>query len=439
MSKPISPAISSERVPIKEEIQATEVPAFGPEVLGLWLKRSIVVRAQPSLDAEKLGTAAAHTIVGWRRAVKAEGCEARWIEIEPRGWVCEGYLEPREKAPAGVELPKLAASEHVPGTYGKVIVDDALMLTQKDGVTVSSVPVMGSSTVRKRGAVEIKGEPHWKIDGGGLIAASSIRPHDPSRYQGVRLHDGTGLDLPIGFAVSHARPGDWVVVRDKVGGKRVQRLKPRASVEILEVEKDAAGKALAFRIGEGKVVDASDLRIANRSAPPPLIGVHERWFDIDLDSQVLVAYEGELPVYATLISSGTRKNPTETGIFRIWIKFAETNMSGRMGESDAYSVAKVPWTQFYENDFALHTSYWHDRFGQQRSHGCINLSPRDSRFLYFWSDPQVPIGWSMANGTMDVPGSIVRVRSSKDPDPEFKGYGLRVQEARLAAQATQNN
>jgi hypothetical protein len=111
-------------------------------------------------------------------------------------------------------------------------------------------------------------------------------------------------------------------------------------------------------------------------------------------------------------------------------------MSGRMGESDAYAVAMVPWTQFYENDFALHTSYWHDGFGKPRSHGCINLSPRDSRFLYFWSDPQVPVGWSMANGTVDTPGSIVRVRSGSDPEPEFKGYGLRVQQARLLSQAS---
>jgi hypothetical protein len=422
-------------VPIKEEIQAKVVPAFGPEVLGLWLKRSIVVRAQPSLDAEKLGTAAAHTTVGWRRAVKAAGCEERWIEIQPRGWVCEGYLEPRQKPPSGVELPKLAAGEHVPGTYGKVIVDDALMLIQEAGATVSSEPIMGSSTLRRRGTALIDGAPYWKVDGGGFVAESSLRLHEPSQYQGVHLQDGTGLDLPIGFTISSKRPGDWVVVRDKSGGKRVQRLKPRSMVKILDVEKDADGKAKAYRIGEGMVVDATDMRIAKRTAAPPLIGAHERWFDVDLDSQVLVAYEGPLPVYATLISSGTRKNPTETGIFRIWIKFAETNMSGRMGESDAYSVAKVPWTQFYENDFALHTSYWHDRFGQQRSHGCVNLSPRDSRFLYFWSDPQVPMGWSMANGTIDVPGSIVRVRSSKDPEPEFKGYGLRVQEARRAAQA----
>jgi hypothetical protein len=105
-------------------------------------------------------------------------------------------------------------------------------------------------------------------------------------------------------------------------------------------------------------------------------------------------------------------------------------MSGRMGESDAYSVATVPWTQFYENDFALHTAYWHDGFGKPRSHGCINLSPADARFAYFWSEPRVPVGWSMANGDESSPGSMVRVHSAQDPSPEFKGYALRVHQAR---------
>ena len=280
-------------------------------------------------------------------------------------------------------------------------------------------------------------ETYWKVDGEALIAESSVRLHQPSLYRGARLQDGTGLDLPIAFAVSAQRPGDWVVVRDKPGGARVRRLPAREAVAIVGTETNDEGQAIAYKLAEGQYLSAKDVRLAERTSPPPLVGEHERWFDIDLDSQVLVAYEGELPVYATLISSGTKKNPTETGIFRIWIKFAETNMSGRMGESDAYAVAMVPWTQFYENDFALHTSYWHDGFGQKRSHGCINLSPRDSRFLYFWSDPQVPVGWSMANGTVDTPGSIVRVRSAADPEPEVKGYGLKVQEARLLSRASQ--
>jgi len=45
-------------------------------------------------------------------------------------------------------------------------------------------------------------------------------------------------------------------------------------------------------------------------------------------------------------------------------------------------------------DLALHTTYWHDKLGTPRSHGCINLAPADARFLYFWSTPNVPVGWN---------------------------------------------
>ncbi len=404
---------------------------FSDGTRGLRLKRSIVVRAEPSLEGEKLGTVAAHTIVGWNEQVVAPGCEGRWISIEPKGWVCDAYLEPMPRFPGGTELPKLRGAERVPGSYGKVIGPDAVVVTLRKGKIISESPILGASTVRKRGMETIDGEVYWKIDGGKYILQSSLKLHKPSEYQGKRLQGSSGMDLPVAFAYSGNRPGDWVGIWDG-HGKQVRRVRPRTVLPVLGTKKNSSGKVTHYNLGEGEFLLARDARVVNKQEPPPTTGKWERWFDIDLASQVLVAYEGALPVYATLISSGTRKNPTETGIFRIWIKFSETTMSGRMGESDAYSVATVPWTQFYENDFALHTSYWHDRFGQQRSHGCINLSPRDARFVYFWSDPQVPKGWSMANGTTDSPGSMVRVHSKADPNPEFKGRGKRVYEQRLA-------
>lgn len=409
---------------------------FGSEVRGLRLRRSIVVRADPHTDGAKLGTVAAHTVVGFSSAAKGEGCETRWIEIKPRGWVCETYLEPVALEPAGVELPKLAPGEHVPGEYAKVVADNAVVFTMSDGERSASVPILGSSTVRKRGTLVIDGALHWKIDGDRYIAASSLRLHAPSEFEGIRLQDEGGLPLPIGFAVSGKRPGDWVSVYSAVRGKQVRRIPARRVVSILELERDGDDKVRGYRIGEGEYLRAEDVRYIEGAAPPPTTTSTERWIDIDLDAQTLVAYEGEVPVYATLISSGTRRNQTPTGIHRIWIKFSETSMSGRMGESDAYSVATVPWTQFYEGDFALHTSYWHDHFGEERSHGCVNLAPRDARFLYFWTDPQVPPGWSMGNASEDTPGSMVRVRSAADPNPSFQGRAQKVYEARLSSSNT---
>jgi len=418
--------------PEPQKIALKEPPLYGDDVRSLRLTRSIAPRSTPVGDASRLGTVARDTRVLWKRAVAGPDCESRWIEIEPRGWICEQYLEPSGQAPGGVEMPKLLPGELVPGEYGKIVGDDALLLVrnEEDGSYRES-PLAAAMTVRRYGEAYIDGALHWRIGRDRFVDASSVRPHVPSPFQGARLADETGLTLPMGFAVSSKRPGDWVAIyKDKTLAARVRRLPPRSPVRLLETE------SLGYRIGEGEWIAADDVQRVEPSVPPPATLADERWIDVDLDRQILVAYEGTLPVYATLISSGTRKNPTETGIYRIWIKFAETDMNGRMGESDAYSVATVPWTQFYGNDLALHTSYWHDGFGRPRSHGCVNLSPRDARFLYFWSDPNLPHGWSMSNGNVDAPGSMVRVRSAADPEPEFVGYADDVYRARTAGDKT---
>jgi hypothetical protein len=205
-------------------------------------------------------------------------------------------------------------------------------------------------------------------------------------------------------------------------------------VQILETAADPAGKPVAYRIGELRWLAAADVRVFTPAPPPAHLRPGERWIDVDLDSQILVAFEGDLPVYATLISSGGRDTPTETGEYRMWLKQAEADMNGLHGE-DPYSVATVPWTQFFspEKGLALHTAYWHDQFGVRRSAGCVNLAPRDARWLYFWSDPQVPPGWTMAAGVVEAPGSIVRVRTRDEPSPPAKGYAKKVLELREQA------
>jgi hypothetical protein len=216
-----------------------------------------------------------------------------------------------------------------------------------------------------------------------------------------------------------------------LGGLVPGPIPPRTPVQILDTFTDKAGKPVAYKIGELRWLAAADVRLFQPVPPPKLLEKGERWIDVDLDSQILVAYEGELPVYATMISSGSKETPTETGEYRMWLKESEADMNGLNGE-DPYSVATVPWTQFFspEKGLALHTAYWHDQFGTRRSHGCINLAPRDARWLYFWSDPQVPPGWTMAAGVVEAPGSIVRVRTKEEPSPPPKGYAKKVVEAR---------
>ena len=130
---------------------------------------------------------------------------------------------------------------------------------------------------------------------------------------------------------------------------------------------------------------------------PNGVGPNDKWIFIDLSRQSLEAYDGTMPVYATLISSGLAGNEeteTPTGKFKIDFKHLTDDMTGFIGDNeDVYSVSDVPWVQYIHKNVALHASFWHSRYGTPKSHGCINLAPADARFLFNWSDPPLPDSW----------------------------------------------
>lgn len=110
----------------------------------------------------------------------------------------------------------------------------------------------------------------------------------------------------------------------------------------------------------------------------------QKWIDVNLTSQTLVAYEGSTPVYRSLVSSGTNRNPTVTGQFRIWLRFASQDMNGyRLGYD--YFLQDVPFVQYFFEDYALHGTYWHNNFGTPMSHGCVNLPTPAAEWLFYWA------------------------------------------------------
>ncbi len=294
-------------------------------------------------------------------------------------------------------------------------------------------PLVGSINVRQYDEVTVGGRQYWKIDrkANEYVLKQAISQHRPSLFSGARLADDTGWSLPVAFVWPRFGARLVWTTTTAQGVGVIRQVLARTPLPILETALDKAGKPRAYRIGAAEWIAAAEVRLFQPAPPPPMLEPGERWIDVDVDDQILVAYEGDLPVYATLISSGSTATPTETGVYRMWLKESEADMNGLSGE-DPYSVATVPWTQFFspEKGLALHTAYWHDQFGTRRSHGCVNLAPRDARWLYFWSEPQVPPGWTMAAGLVEAPGSIVRVRSKDDPAPEARGYAKKVLELR---------
>ena len=58
----------------------------------------------------------------------------------------------------------------------------------------------------------------------------------------------------------------------------------------------------------------------------------------------------------------------------------------------------------------MHAAYWHGQYGKPRSHGCINLSPRDAKWIWDFAEPKLPPGWTRIEETSLRPGTVIRVR-----------------------------
>jgi lipoprotein-anchoring transpeptidase ErfK/SrfK len=125
--------------------------------------------------------------------------------------------------------------------------------------------------------------------------------------------------------------------------------------------------------------------MAAASARPLGLKAGERWIDVSLDRQYLIAYEGLNPVFESKVSTGMARWPTVTGQFRIYLRFEAQDMDGyRLGYD--YYLKDVPYVQYFFEDYALHGTYWHNRFGTPLSHGCVNLPTPAAEWLYRWAD-----------------------------------------------------
>jgi hypothetical protein len=380
------------------------------------LAQTTTVRKAPRGDAAPIGVVGKGTRTTILDTAPAgNGCAShRWIEIAPRGWLCENLVDEVDGSPTTAEDVALAsiADDVVPGTYGFVHGAGAQAFASRADAEANEngKPIAIATSVRALGVVGVAGRRFWLTSDGLLIDDNSIYRASPSTFKGVVLAPGDAM--PAWVKGSRKAP---VKTTDR-DGRVTGTLEPRSVVSIVETSND--GKRV--RIADDTWIARADVHVATSVAPPDGTGASERWFDVDLDDQVLVAYEGSRPVYATLVSTGKWGHETPTSVTRIASKHLRATMSNDKGES--YSVADVPWTMYYDHNFALHTSYWHDGFGAPRSHGCVNLAPRDARVLFYWSSPDVPPGWQTVYADEDVPGSLVRVRSRANAEPAFRGY-----------------
>jgi lipoprotein-anchoring transpeptidase ErfK/SrfK len=130
----------------------------------------------------------------------------------------------------------------------------------------------------------------------------------------------------------------------------------------------------------------------------------EKWIEVNVTTQEVTAWEGNVPVLSIISSTGLPNTPTVVGEYNIYWKLEKTLMTG-----PGYYLPDVPYTMYFYLGYALHGTYWHDNFGQPMSRGCVNLSTDNAKKLFDWADPVIPPGQTQVVASPDNPGTLVVV------------------------------
>jgi hypothetical protein len=417
--------------------------------------REVIVYAEPTRSARRLGYLRLGARVQRAPASAGhDGCAHGWYRIGPEGYVCVGNAATLDEHHPLAELARTRPDREaaLPYAYGRskpappplythlpsaaeIVALEGKMARGTSGfadltpralppelangaalpmpfgyarASIAETPrALPNSAFALLDVVEQDGRRFAITTDLELVPLDRLTRVEASAFHGVVLDETT--TLPLVFVRSkHAvlfsgspehgfRPARPLAYREALSlGERSATI---GGVRYLETR---AGTWLA------------DVELVHVAASPRPAGVRgERtWVHVSITDQSLVAYAGARPVFATLVSTGrdglgdpVTTHSTPRGEFVIHTKHVSVTMNGdEVG--DEFDLRDVPYVAYFTQGFAFHAAYWHDAFGAPHSHGCVNLSPLDARWLFDFTEPAVPQGW---HGAFSRDGTYVSI------------------------------
>ena len=406
--------------------------ATAPSAPRLYVRtRTLAIHGDPSLKGKPIGTLAAGDSVALREDAprSASGCAALRA-IEPRGWVCTDGDATTLDATDAVWLALHAHAPDygspLPYAYGEskgarrhVTAPGIDAETWPPALLDPHVEIPRRSTVAWLEERQADGVDWLRVDDMTFVRKDRVTPFDRSDFQGVKLGDGVSLPLAFFKHGPHAK-----LARD-ASGRLVPNgdTWPRLGWTALTGRNEKHGGHLVWETREeGIWLDARDAAVIAPEGGSPA-GPHATWIEVAALQGWLIAYEQDTPVYATMISAGKLgaakpdqdhepHQPAATtpiGTYRIREKLLTATLQSDLDDGTEFVHAQVPWSQRFYDKYLLHTAYWHDRWGEGHSGGCVNLSPVDAKWLFSWTEPTLPDGWHAvrAGDADDAPSTVV--------------------------------
>ncbi len=251
----------------------------------------------------------------------------------------------------------------------------------------------------------------------GYLYSSFVQPmwyHLPNSPQ-PELGDGRWAELTVPYSDAYWDPDD------SDPEQFVSRMYYSSTFRVVELVTGRDGKSW-YRIKElyqTYYMRATHLRLIPDEDLQPLspdVAPEDKWIEVNLSQQTLIAYEGDQAVFAHYVSSGLPGHGTPEGIHHVFDKrISERMVGGRAAseeDSDHYNLAGVPFVCYFTIDWvALHGCYWHNDYGQQRSHGCVNLPADAARWLWRWTTPYADLDALYFRPEFHTDGTLVVVKA----------------------------
>lgn len=253
-----------------------------------------------------------------------------------------------------------------------------------NGIHAPAAEAVVSGVVEVEGVAQHTGFRKWQLDlllGGDAQQTRFIAVGEESQPEPDVL---TALDTtryPNGEHVLRLRVVYTGLNYDEFYTPIVIRNGLAASTADLEIEDAASATAEEAPAVAPARLPGPEILIARDGVLGAGVPDGRRWVEVNVRDQTLTAWQGDVVVLHTQVSTGKPGFRTIPGTFNVYVKLPSTRMRG-----PGYDTPNVPWTMYYHLGFAIHGAYWHNNFGTPVSHGCVNLRVDEAKLLFDWAD-----------------------------------------------------
>ena len=215
------------------------------------------------------------------------------------------------------------------------------------------------------------GQTFYQVTYGWMYGAD-LQLLTPSTFTGVQLM----RDVPFRFG--------WVLAETQSVNDAGTPIQTYHRYQVIHEVTPVTELPGHIAIGPDEWLPEDKVALVSSQIPADVSPNTCRFIYANLNTQTLSVYDACKLVFATLISSG-KNSWTFEGRFTILYKLEYDSITPPPESTSDYYIEGVPYFMTYAGNFGFHGAYWHDDFGTATSHGCINLSPADAKWLYDWA------------------------------------------------------